>query len=189
MTIYIIEKKNNISLYKDVIKDAAKINDIPELLLAGVAFNEFGGDPMWVDGLAYNVRAFDWSGPNWVDENLTVTKNPKLTSFGNISIQVRRAEAILGYKNATSSELDDIITSLKNPISNIYISARHLGELRDIDFKGAKGAQLTEEQIKIIGTRFNRGMELSKEKIQQNMGYGQKIYNNKQRINRALYGK
>jgi hypothetical protein len=54
----------------------------PEFLLAGVAFSEFGGDPMWNDDVVDAVRSFDWSGPDWMDKNLTTTSNPDKLHMG-----------------------------------------------------------------------------------------------------------
>lgn len=101
--------------------------------MAGVAFTEFGGDPMWIDDVAYGVRSFDWSGPDWVDDNLTITKNPNYTSFGNTSIQVRRALEMLNY-SADAQQRSSVIDALKDPIQNIYMAARHLDVLRNVDF-------------------------------------------------------
>lgn len=72
---------------------------------------------MWADEAAYFLYSFDWSGPDWVDENLTITKNPDLVSFGNVSIQVRRAWECLGYDNSevTPKTKSQIINSLRNP--------------------------------------------------------------------------
>src|SRR5690349_10233401 len=70
------------------IKAAARNAAIPPKLLAGVAWLEIGGMPDFVDDIAFPVRSFDWSGPDWVDRNLTITKNPGLTSMGAVSIQL-----------------------------------------------------------------------------------------------------
>ena len=174
--------------YRNVLKDAAAKYDIPEFLLAGVAFSEFGGDPMWIDDVADGVRSFDWSGPNWVDRNLTMTKDPNLTSFGNISIQVRRTAEELGYdvKNMSSAERNSLIASLKNPIQNIHITAKHLSTLKQIDFANKPTAQLTAEDIKVIATRYNRGPDISLEQVKKNMSYGNSIYKHQTEINNSL---
>lgn len=46
---------------------AATQSQIPKELLAGVCWIENGGDPNFIDGVAFDVRAFDWSGPQWMD--------------------------------------------------------------------------------------------------------------------------
>lgn len=186
---YLFNRKAEfVSNYRNVIKDAAQRYDIPEFLLAGVAFAEFGGDPHWIDDVADSVRSFDWSGPNWVDNNLTITKNPNLTSFGNISIQVRRAAETLGYdpSNLTDFQRNEIISSLKNPIENIYIAAMHLSDLRDVDFLGKTAGQLSDDDIKVIASRYNRGPHLSIEKIKENLSYGNSLFRHLTRISNAL---
>ena len=59
---------------------STSFDQFKNFMVRGVAYKEFGGDPMIADDFAYAVRSFDWSGPDWVDENLTITKNPDLTS-------------------------------------------------------------------------------------------------------------
>ena len=177
------EKLGFIKNYKDVILDAAEKYDIPPILLAGVAYIEYGGAPMWIDDAANSVRSFDWSGPEWVDKHLTITKNPDLTSFGNMSIQVRRALEMLGY-DASTSKRDDVIDSLKDPIQNIYLAASHLNILRNIDFKGKSKNDLTENEIKIIASRYNLGPDIALNSIVPE--YGDRIYNNKDDILNAL---
>ena len=101
-------------------------------------------------------------------------KNPDLTSYGNVSIQVEVATRTLGYnlENLTDSQRRIIIKSIKDPVQNILISAKHLSELRDIDFKGKISSHLTIDDVKVIATRYNRGPNLSIDKIRDNMSYG-----------------
>ncbi len=182
---YLFEKKKEyINNYKDVIYDAAEKYNIPVFLLAGVAFTEFGGDPMWIDDVAYGVRSFDWSGPDWVDEKLTITKNPDYTSFGNTSIQVRRALEMLNY-TADAQQKGNVIDALKDPIQNIYMAARHLDVLRNVDFFGKSAEQLTDSEIQTIASRYNLGPDVSYDKA-SNWSYGKSIFNNEDMILEAL---
>ena len=91
-------------------------------------------------------------------EPLTLTKKPEKTSFGNVSMQVRRAAETLGYEpeKLTSDQESMIIESLKDPRQNIFIAAKHLAELRDIDFIGRTASNMTKENIKVTATRYNR---------------------------------
>jgi hypothetical protein len=177
-----------ITQYRDVIKDAAKVYDLPEILIAGVVYNEYAGDPMFVDDIAYMIRSFDWCGPDWIDDNLTITRNPDLTSFGNVSIQVRRAWESLGYeKEQVTSEIKkEIIDSLKNPVENIYISSKHISDLRDMQYPNKKAENLTEDEMRVIATRYNRGPDLSLETILSDTSYGNRIFANKIDIETAL---
>lgn len=45
------------------IRRIAALNQIPPELLAGVAWIEVGGDPQFIDDVAFKIRSFDWSGP------------------------------------------------------------------------------------------------------------------------------
>ncbi len=76
--------------YREVIKAAARQFDLPELLVGGVAYAEVGGDPLWIDDVAYAVRSFDHLADP-VLEPLTITGQPERTSFGNVSTQVRES--------------------------------------------------------------------------------------------------
>lgn len=178
------KKEEYIKNYKDVIKDAALKYDIPVLLLAGIAYTEFGGDPMWIDDVAYAIRSFDWSGPDWVDENLTITKHPNLTSFGNTSIQVRRTLEMLNY-DENAKQTDTVIESLKDPIQNIYMAAKHLDVLRDVDFSNKTASELTDEEIQIIASRYNLGPDCSLETAKE-WSYGASVFNHKDDILNAL---
>jgi len=167
------KKEAFISNYKDVIQDAALRYDIPDFLLAGVAYIEFGGDPMWQDDIAYAVRSFDWCGPDWIDEHLTITKRPYLTSFGNTSIQVRRALETLDY-DYSAKQTPQVIASLKNPIQNFYIAAKHLDLLRNVDFSGKTASELTDEEVQIIASRYHLGPDCSLEAT-KGWGYGKDL--------------
>lgn len=184
-----MEKRQKfISKYNEVIEDAANEFDIPVFLMAGVVYNEYSGKPESTDDIAYLVREIDWSGPDWVDENLTITKNPDLTSFGHVSMQVRRAAETLGLdsEKLSSKEKDEIIALLKDPVSNIYLAAKHLEDLKNIDYADIPSKDLTEADIKSIATRFNRGPDLTKEEIDGNLIYGETMYANKDFIMNAL---
>jgi hypothetical protein len=173
--------------YKDVIKTAARKFDLPELLLGGVAYNEVGGDPSWIDDVAYKARKFDHMADPYL-ENLTITSEPELTSFGNLSIQVRRASQTLGYQpgNLDSTQEQIIIDSLKDPRQNIFIAAAHLAELRDIDFKGKNADQMGPDEIKLTATRYNWGPDLSLEDIKKDTSYGDTIINKETIITESL---
>ena len=173
------EKLGFIKNYKDVILDAAEKYDIPPILLAGVAYVEYGGKPMIADDVAYYGRKINKYLPNLVDT--TFDKDPKLTSYGNTSIQIRRAAETLGY----SSYKDvDMIKILEDPIQNIFVAAAHLNDLRNIDYLGKSADELTEDEIKIIASRYNIGPQYKKESILTQ--YGEKIYANQDDIMNAL---
>jgi hypothetical protein len=55
----------------------------------------------------------------------------------------------------------------------------HISDLRDIDFKDKGASELTEDDVKVIGTRYNRGPNLGIDKIKNNMSYGEFIVSRK----------
>lgn len=164
--------------YEEVIKIASEKYNLPEYLVAGVAHAEVGGDPLWIDDLAYAKR-------NLIDNGKSADK----TSFGNVSMQVRVAAETLGYnlEHITEAQKNHIINSLKDPVQNIILAAKHLGDLRDIDFEGRGMDELSVEQIKVIATRYNRGPHLSQQEIRNDMQYGEAITNRKDILEELLY--
>ncbi len=132
---------------------------IPPELLAGIAWIEVGGDPVIVDRTGFYARSFDWSGPDWIDNNLTVTTHPSRTSFGAVSIQLRTAARELGIDAEKMSFRNqmDLIRCLENNASNLDIVAKHLKNLILYDYPGTNTFVLTDEQIIVVGSRYNRG--------------------------------
>lgn len=153
---------------------AAGQHQLPPPLLAGVCWIEVGGDPTFIDSIAFAVRGFDWSGPDWVDRHLTITNNPARTSFGSVSVQLRTAAQTLGKDpNAMShDELGKLASLLERDAANIELVARLLRRLAERDSFAASLPALTVRQVKIIGARYNRGSGLSLEQIERNLSYG-----------------
>ena len=173
--------------HKTTIKVVSRINGLPPELLAGVAWIEAGGDPVMIDDVAYNVRSFDHLADPYL-EPLTVTKKPELTSFGDVSIQIRRAAETLGMNssNLTSQQQDLIMDMLKNDQTNLGIVGKHLSELKNIDFSEKGITEIGDEEIRVIGARYNRGPDLSLDKIKENTSYGNLIIKIKDRVSNLL---
>jgi YD repeat-containing protein len=146
--------------YRESIKAAARYYDLPPELLAGVAYNEVGGDPLWFDTAADMLRSGE---------------KAEKTSFGNMSLQLRRAADTLGYTSRGPWQRAQIIASLMDPRTSIWIAAAHLSDLRDVDFRGVTTSDMTLGQIQVIATRYNRGPDLSLAKISQNLSYGERV--------------
>ncbi len=159
---------------KDFILSTAAIYRLPPPLLAGVCWIEVGGDPDFIDRVAFEARALDWSGPEWIDRHLTVTSIPDKTSFGAVSMQLRTAAETMGLdiKKMSTSQMRKLANCLQTDVFNIDIVGKHL--LQIVKRDGFQGAlpNLSEEQIKIIGARYNRGVGLSIDKIKQDTSYG-----------------
>lgn len=148
----------------------AKKYDIPPILLAGVAYNEFGGDPMFLDKVAYTGRSIVNTG-----------KKADKTSFGNTSIQIARVKEM--HPDWSDQK---IIVSLQIPEKNIELTAEHLRVILDVDYKGVHAKDMSDEHIKIAGARYNRGLELPKDKIKQNTSYGDRIVDRKYKLQELL---
>lgn len=159
---------------KMYIKTLASQYRMPSELLAGVCWIEVAGDPDFIDGVAFKVRSFDWSGPDWVDRNLTVTKHPAKTSFGSVSMQLRTAAETLGLNpaNMSTQQLRNLAACLEKDAFNIEVAARHLRQLIDHDGLQKDSSSLTMDDVRIVGARYNRGMGLSLEQIKKNTSYG-----------------
>jgi hypothetical protein len=177
---------------KQEIKNAATINKIPAFLLGGVALVEVGGKD-FTDWPVFMVRSFDWSGPVWIDNNLTISKNPSLTSMGPVSIQLRRAAEVMGLNPATLTQrqLNDLATALQSDSANLNIVAKHLLQLILTDNPNyLLKPELTDEQVRIVGTRYWYGPEKNPEVIKREAlksgSYGSIILKHKQTILQLL---
>ncbi|GKT24366.1 hypothetical protein [Acidovorax sp. SUPP3334] len=160
---------------KQYILEAATKYRLPPPLLAGVCWIEVGGDPSFIDRVAFEVRSFDWSGPPAIDK-MAITRHPNKTSFGSVSIQIRTAGETMGIPASAMSVTQSrgLANCLQRDVFNIDVVAQHLRQLADHD---QYTFPLSMEQVRIIGARYNRGVGLSLEQIQQNTSYGNFIVN------------
>ena len=90
---------------------------------------------------------------------------------------------MLGYDTSTTKR-DAVIDSLEDPIQNIYMAACHLDALRNVDYEGKAANDLTDDEIKIIASRYNLGPDIALNAIVTD--YGDRVYNNKDDILKAL---
>jgi hypothetical protein len=157
--------------HREAINSLSRQYDLPPVLLAGVAWIEVGGDPTEIDELAYSIRSFDHSADPFL-EPITITTRPGETSTGAVSIQLRRAaEAMnLNFDQLTASQKDELFRCLDHADNNLGIVARHLWQLKNIDFPNTRNIGTME--ISIIGARYNRGPQLSNARIRKNTSYG-----------------
>ncbi len=181
------KKRDFISGYSNIIKAAADEFEISPVLLAGISWREFGGDPEWIDNVAFLIRQLDHATDTF-NKNVSVTRNAEQTSFGNVSIQIRRAADILGYNSNKLSHADknEIINALEDPVHNIFIAAHHLADLSRIDFPDKRAADLSLDDLKIVATRFYRGPELSLDQIKADMQYGENVLKRFELLNALL---
>lgn len=185
-------KDNYIRSHKEIIKEASKLYGIPENLLAGVLHKEVGGDPYIIDDISYigrkNLPTQIKSIIKDIPEIDSLSADKQLTSFGNVSIQIRRAKESLGYSyNISTKQEEEIIKSLKNPKEAIFICAKHLKDLKQIDFKNKPFNRLSNYELSIIATRYNAGPGDTRERLaQKGFGYGQNILDNFKNISELL---
>ncbi len=131
--------------YRRPIIEAARRFDLPAGIVAGVAYKEASGKPEISDPGMYAVR-------NDVRRDRT--------SFGPLSIQVRRGAESLGY--GSSAQLSEssrraLIVSLSHRETNIFIAAKHLSDLRDRYVRGLDSQHFSRQQIEALGTLYNSG--------------------------------
>jgi hypothetical protein len=82
-----------------------------------------------------------------------------------------------------------LIWSLEDSQQNVFVVAQHLARLRDITASGVPRGQLTDDQVKLIGARYNRGPELSEATLRDTrtrLSYGEALINKRDRIERLL---
>ncbi len=162
--------------HKDPINSLSASYGLPPELLGGVAWIEAGGKPYCSKLTVYDVRNFDHSGDPLL-EPLTITKKPELTSMGPVAIQLRRAAEAMGveFDQLSNEDKSQLVQCLQNADDDLKIVARHLWQLKQIDFP--RRTVLGKYEIRIIATRYNRGPDLSLEQILKNTAYGDFIIN------------
>ncbi|MCL6591886.1 MAG: hypothetical protein K6U80_18290 [Firmicutes bacterium] len=172
---YLFEfKKQWVHGYRSIILNASEIFGISKEIVAGIAFTEVGGDPLWIDDVAYLIRSIGVGG-----------KDPDKTSFGNVSMQVITAAEALGYnpKKLSGPQKKRIIQSLKDPEENIFIVALYLSQLKIKHFKNQKVS--LNDQILILCAAYNQGA-LSIDILKRDLSYGKSIIKRIDIIRRLL---
>lgn len=146
---------------RERIAQAARQHAISPILLASVSWAEVGGKPDGSKVPVFLHRSFDWSGPDWMDRHLSITKPPQQTSFGAVSIQLRAAaaELQLDAERLTLAQQLRLIECLQTDAFNLDIVARHLRGLILYDYPHADPRHPSEEQFIVAGARYNRGTQ------------------------------
>ncbi|WP_309578269.1 hypothetical protein [Scandinavium hiltneri] len=113
----------------------------------------------------------------YIDNNWTITLQPQKTSFGFVSMQVRTAAKTMGLDVAKMdiSQLRRLASCLEKDAYNINLAAMHLRELADYD---KLPLNLSMDDIRIIGARYNRGTNPDIESIKKDTRYGDFIVKN-----------
>lgn len=174
------------------IKQYAYEARIPELLLAGVAVSEVGGTPERFKGVG--VLQF-----RQIIEEVYHKDNNELsnsTSVGSIAIQIGVAAQTIGIQPdmLTSFQQFRLSQCLLDNSFNIRVVAFHLHDLILYDNPDADTLNLTDKQIILAGSRYNRGVMRSKDEIIQSISktpgtperkyseYGRRIIEKKESI-------
>ena len=156
-------KKKYVIALSEALKDLEWNYAIPAVMLAGIAYMEFGGDPPIQDYVAHCLRTVISNDPTGL---LSSKSTPSyLTSFGNISMQLRRAAEALDYYGKLDYDLEkELINVLNNDKTALILVARHLVDLKNIDFPNKKGTDLTYEEMAVVVGRYNIGPDVSAER-------------------------
>jgi soluble lytic murein transglycosylase-like protein len=157
------ERREWIAANKDIVTAAAQRSGLPPDMVAGIAWQEVGGQWGWMDDGVDTVRGLARDG--WLSgtpENLPsrLGGSPDETSFGPIAIQVRRAAEVLGYDpaNLTDGQRDTIEASLQDPGQNIFIASEYLAMLKEEStFADVPADEMTREQRQELAARYNGG--------------------------------
>ncbi|MGX1267563.1 hypothetical protein [Streptomyces phaeoluteigriseus] len=166
------ERREWITANKDIVTAAAQRSGLPADMVAGIAWQEVGGQWGWMDDGVDTIRGLARDG--WLPdtpENLPsrLGGSPDETSFGPIAIQVRRAAEVLGYDpaNLTEGQRDTIEASLQDPGQNIFIASEYLAMLKEeSDFADVPADEMTREQRQELAARYNGGPYWQDEKAQ-----------------------
>lgn len=158
---YLTKYKDGYIIYhKERIKEIALEYNIPPELLAGVARNEVGGIPDFVkQDIVLKIRSFDYSGNDWVDDNLTITKRPERTSIGLIAMQIRIVAETFERdpKKLSDNEIYYISQCLMKDSFNLPMVANHLRFLIKFDHPNIDTSNLNDIELVVAGARYNRG--------------------------------
>ncbi|WP_199547262.1 hypothetical protein [Streptomyces sp. N35] len=158
------DRREWIAANKEIIKAAAERSGLPADMVAGIAYQEIGGQWGWMDDGVDTIREISDGGwLPWTPENLPIDRlasPPDETSFGPIAIQVRRGAEVLGYdpENLTDGQRDTIEAALQDPGQNMFIASEYLKMLKEESgFADVPAEEMTREQRQELAARYNGG--------------------------------
>lgn len=195
-------KDGYILFHKEKIKEIARQYKIPAILLALVARTEAGGMPDYFKYSVLIARQFDYLGNDWMDNNLTITSRPEKTSMGVIAMQIRVVAEIFGKdpNNLSQVEIIYISNCLQKDNFNLTMVAQHLYDLIKYDYPNHDTLYLTDEQLIVLGSRYNRGIQRNFHDFIRSINakegaperewtsYGRSMLRHKERVTTLLYG-
>ena len=144
--------------HRNMIKQYAREAQVPAFLLAGIAVSEVGGTPE-------RLKGFGVLQLRQVLDELVREKNKysNKTSVGSIAIQLGVAAQTLGIDPNTLDDYQQFRLGqcLLESSFNIRVVAFHLRDLILYDNPGINTATLTDQQVILAGSRYNRGTQRS----------------------------
>lgn len=150
-------KDSFIRFHKETITKYAHIAKIPALLLADVAWQEAGGKP---DNLKPQVLLYR----QLIDSFRSNNDYSNRVSIGIVAIQIRAVAETLGIepRSLSTRQQLQIGRCLQDDDFNLKVVALHLRELVEYDYPDSNTDILTDEQLILAGSRYNRGIERQK---------------------------
>ncbi|MFZ4834384.1 hypothetical protein [Rouxiella sp. Mn2063] len=184
-----------LNYHRKLITQVAREEKIP-VLLAGVAVSEVGGAPDRLKSMGVlPFRQFI------IDTITGDNTKSNATSVGLIAIQLKVAAETIGLspEKLTITQQNKLATCLLSDSFNIRIVAQHLRKLILFDNPTIQDtSNLTDEQIILAGSRYNRGIQRSKNDFLQSISspigsqnreyssYGRRILEKKKSINKIM---
>lgn len=177
-------KDQFIAGYSDAFRAASAYFDLPLELVASVAHAELGNDDVRND-LAYALRAE--AGRNLPDAPLfrELNRPRDETSFGPYNIQQRRAAEILGYgdiSRMSETARRTLVPTTRDPVAATFMLAKHLSDLRTLDFPGVAGKELSWNQMLVVATRYLLGPDVGMAAIRERLNNGRNYLQNWDRV-------
>ncbi|MFE7774061.1 hypothetical protein ACFU5O_09190 [Streptomyces sp. NPDC057445] len=185
------ERREWIATNKEIIQAAAKSSGLPPEMVAGIAWQEVGGQWGAFDDITDTIRQqadAPWGLSPVAPENLPwrLGGNPDETSFGPIAIQVRRGAEVLGYDPAHLTEQQRAVVeeALQDPAQNIFIASGYLAQLKaESEFADVPAGNMTRDHYRELAARYNGGPYWESEKAQ---GYGRRFDGSLDHVKDAL---
>ncbi|WP_425247069.1 hypothetical protein [Streptomyces sp. NEAU-NA10] len=157
------ERADWIAANKEIIKAAARNSGLPPDMIAGIAWQEIGGQFGAFDDATDTIREQADSPLSPIaPESLPwrLGGDPDNTSFGPIAIQVRRGAEVLGYDpdNLSDQQRGMVEQALQDPAQNIFIASEYLAQLKaESEFADVPAEEMTPAQYQELAARYNGG--------------------------------
>ncbi|MER5758206.1 hypothetical protein [Streptomyces sp. NPDC002082] len=159
------ERRDWIRANQEIVQAAAQRTGLPADMIAGIAWQEIGGQPGILDDITDTIREqadAPWGLSPVPPDDLPwrLGGNPDETSFGPIAIQVRRGAEVLGYDpdHLTEQQRSVVEEALQDPGQNIFIAAGYLAQLKaESEFADVPAQEMTPAQYQELAARYNGG--------------------------------